>query len=463
MQVKGFVLKGGCMRGLFYFIVASVLLSVTGQISAFERQRIALFSVTPYGASQSEARLFLQTLSAKLTQSKKIDNIEREQIEKVFEEQKLAISGCTSTECAVKMGELLGAQKILLGTLNKVGTDYFISCRIIDVVLGAIEYETEPIKAKSIDEFAKVADKIVTEIEARVKVLPEIVGFVGEHPVIDIGSDFGVKPGEVFSVIRYTGVVRDKRGRIVFKSEEEIGKIKVTQVQPTGAVCEIIEKTKEIREGDFCKFEKLAPEETKPALPPKPTKPIDKEPPVIKHKGIEFIEENTPLIIRASITDNVGVKSAYLFFRNIKMKDYKKYPFTRKGDLYTVVVDKSLIIRPRVEYYIKAKDEIGNIGEWQNKSAPFRTIVKHRPVAIKKPKKKGISSAKIAFLGISATSTLCGIACAILGEQHYRAYWDSNTPEEGEYHKRMTILYDRVRNISFGVAGVTFTIGIIIK
>jgi len=358
----------------------------------FERQRIAVFTITPYGTSESIARAFMLELSSRLTQSKRIVNIEREQIEKVFEEQKMSLSGCTSTECVIKMGQLLNAQKILVGSITKTENYYLISVRIVDVVMGAIEYETKPVRAKNEDEFGKAAEKIVQEIEARVEVRPEIVGFVGENPVIDVGSDFGLKVGDELDVIRFTGVVRDKEGRVIFRNEEVIGKVRILQVQSMGAVCEIIDQKKEIREGDFCRTIKVgAP--TQPVQPTQPQPPVaDNVPPQIIHEPYKTAPEGASLRISATITDNVGVKEAFLYYKNREMKGFARVPMQQEAEkLFVGIIKPERVKKPRLEYFIEAYDEAGNVARFASKDAPHVIIVRMgaKPVAEKPKKKKG--------------------------------------------------------------------------
>ena len=50
-----------------------------------------------------------------------------------MKEQKFQYSGCTNTQCAVKIGELLNSNYIVIGSVSKFGSTYNIDARIIDV------------------------------------------------------------------------------------------------------------------------------------------------------------------------------------------------------------------------------------------------------------------------------------------------------------------------------------------
>jgi hypothetical protein len=57
----------------------------------------------------------------------------------ILGEQGFQQTGCTTTECAVEMGRLLNVQKMISGTIGKLGKTYTIDLSLIDVQTGAIE------------------------------------------------------------------------------------------------------------------------------------------------------------------------------------------------------------------------------------------------------------------------------------------------------------------------------------
>ena len=65
--------------------------------------------------------------------------VTRENMEQVLQEQKFQLSGCTSQECMVQIGQLLGVRKIFAGSIGKVGKTYILEIKLIDVETGKIE------------------------------------------------------------------------------------------------------------------------------------------------------------------------------------------------------------------------------------------------------------------------------------------------------------------------------------
>ena len=57
----------------------------------------------------------------------------------ILDEQGFQQTGCTTTECAVEMGRMLNVQKMISGTIGKLGATYTIDLSLIDVETAQIE------------------------------------------------------------------------------------------------------------------------------------------------------------------------------------------------------------------------------------------------------------------------------------------------------------------------------------
>jgi TolB-like protein len=71
--------------------------------------------------------------------------IERQQMGEILKEQGVQMSGCVTSECAVEVGNALGAQFMITGSISKVGTIFTISTRLVDVettkVISSSDYD----------------------------------------------------------------------------------------------------------------------------------------------------------------------------------------------------------------------------------------------------------------------------------------------------------------------------------
>ena len=99
---------------------------------------VAVLDLEATGVTESEAKTLTDKLRGELINTGKFKVIERSQMEQILKEQGFQQTGCTSSDCAVEMGQLLGVKNIITGSIGKVGQTFLISVRIIHVGTGEI-------------------------------------------------------------------------------------------------------------------------------------------------------------------------------------------------------------------------------------------------------------------------------------------------------------------------------------
>jgi len=104
----------------------------------FSQDYLAVLQLDPQGLSEVEASILTDRLRSELFQTGQFQVIEREKMNQILDEQNFQLSGCTSNECMVEIGQLIGVQQIIGGTVSKFGTLFSISIRLIEVSTGRI-------------------------------------------------------------------------------------------------------------------------------------------------------------------------------------------------------------------------------------------------------------------------------------------------------------------------------------
>ncbi len=104
--------------------------------SLFAKKFVAVLEMDPIGLSEQEGRILTQRLTSEIINADVYFVVERTNLEKILEEQKFQHSGCTDSECAVEIGQLVNANYIVIGTASKFGSTYTIDVRMIDVAMG---------------------------------------------------------------------------------------------------------------------------------------------------------------------------------------------------------------------------------------------------------------------------------------------------------------------------------------
>jgi len=105
-----------------------------------EKPRVAIMDLNPAGISSSTAVALSDILRTEIFNTGSFIVLERAQINEVLKEQEFQLSGCTETECAIQIGQLLSAHKVLVGTVSRIGNSFVINARIVDISKGALEF-----------------------------------------------------------------------------------------------------------------------------------------------------------------------------------------------------------------------------------------------------------------------------------------------------------------------------------
>lgn len=106
--------------------------------TSFSEEFIAVIELTGT-ISQNESAVLTDKLINLLSSDKKFRVVERSQMKAVLDEQEFQQTGCTNSECAVDIGQILGVAKIVTGSIGQIGSLYSISLRMINVSTGEIE------------------------------------------------------------------------------------------------------------------------------------------------------------------------------------------------------------------------------------------------------------------------------------------------------------------------------------
>ncbi len=99
---------------------------------------VAVLDLEARGISQVEAESLTDRLRTELVLTGTITVVERGQMEQILLEQDFQMTGCTSNECAVEVGQLLSVTTIVAGSIGRVGSTFTIDVRTIDVESGRI-------------------------------------------------------------------------------------------------------------------------------------------------------------------------------------------------------------------------------------------------------------------------------------------------------------------------------------
>jgi len=122
--------------------------------------RIAVLDFgTSGGLSEMEAVTLTNRLRSMLVKTNSFVVLERGKMDEILTEQGFQQTGCTTTECAVEVGKMLNVQKMVSGTIGKLGRTWTMDIALIDI-------ETSHIEKSFFQDYKGEIDGLLTEMES---------------------------------------------------------------------------------------------------------------------------------------------------------------------------------------------------------------------------------------------------------------------------------------------------------
>lgn len=190
---------------MLYLLVISLILPTM----LWAGGNIAILDLTiTAGVTASDQQMIADRLEMELIATKVYTVLERRKISNMLSEQGFQQSGaCEGSECQVQMGQLLGVDQIVTGSLGKIGSVYTMNVKIVDVLTGAIQNsQSVDIKGELSDVLTKGCKELANRISTgqastatEVKKSNKgwwIAGGVTILAAVGVGTYIALQPGE---------------------------------------------------------------------------------------------------------------------------------------------------------------------------------------------------------------------------------------------------------------------------
>lgn len=111
-------------------------------LAAGARQvQVAVNDLVPRGVAPTDVEILGDRLRAELLATGAVRVMERSQMDQILKEQAFQQSGaCEGGECAVQIGKLLAVDRMVVGSVGRIGELYTVQLRILDVGTGEIVF-----------------------------------------------------------------------------------------------------------------------------------------------------------------------------------------------------------------------------------------------------------------------------------------------------------------------------------
>jgi curli biogenesis system outer membrane secretion channel CsgG len=236
-------------------------------------------------------------LTTQLVKAGHFSVIERRQIQAILAEQGLGMSGAVDPATAAKVGKLLGAQLVAVGSITQFSmkqtggaigrlgvsasfaeAESKLDARLVNVNTGEILVVAEgdgkkrfggaqykdvnlernydagvaqealrPAIEKTVKKFVEQKDQL--EVVGPAAPVMNVVGVREGQIYIDRGANAGLKVGQKLTVMRVTDTIKDARGNVLDEITEKVGVLEVVRVLSQSAICKVVEGSG-VKEGD---------------------------------------------------------------------------------------------------------------------------------------------------------------------------------------------------------------------
>jgi len=153
------VIAGGCLAVLCALNTMDVSAENGSPAKKNEKTRVAIQTLLAKGVSPTIAGAITDIVKSYIVNTRLFEVVEREQMDKILNEIGFQQTGCTDNACAVEVGKLLSAQKMVMGEISRVGDSYILGIRMVDVADGTSEHSSS-IRADSDERLDAAATKL---------------------------------------------------------------------------------------------------------------------------------------------------------------------------------------------------------------------------------------------------------------------------------------------------------------
>jgi len=182
---------------------------------------VAVLELDPNGVTESEAKALSDRLRIEIFNAGVYEVMERDKMNRILDEMEFQLKDCTTDECAIEVGRLIGVRKIIAGSISKVGEFYTVSARLIDV-------ETSKIEATAIEDIEGTLGIVLTQ--AIPSVAQKISGLSGveiKKQIVKTAVNITTDPS--FATVYIDGVYRGESPMKIELKPDENYTLRITK------------------------------------------------------------------------------------------------------------------------------------------------------------------------------------------------------------------------------------------
>ncbi|MBI4726521.1 PEGA domain-containing protein, partial [candidate division TA06 bacterium] len=155
------------MRKFAIFAVLAALVYTAA--ARGQKVGVAVLDLEPQGVAVSTAAVISEFVRGEFRNSERIDLIEKNKMEALLKQKAFEQTGCTESKCAAEAGTILNVDKMIIGTLGKLGQKFVLTLRVVDVKTARIEYQDREEKIVAEEDLNNLVPPLVARILPKIK------------------------------------------------------------------------------------------------------------------------------------------------------------------------------------------------------------------------------------------------------------------------------------------------------
>jgi tetratricopeptide (TPR) repeat protein len=166
-------------------------------------------------------------------QAQRIPTVDREVLDTLLTEQKLSASDLVQREEAVRVGRILAARLMAIGSITRNGAETRLSLRVVDTETTAIQAMISVVLLPPLEREG-IADQLIATLAQKLRAAYPLQGRIVEttdaEVVLNIGADHGIVPGLTLRVFGEDDPP-SAGGKTTSPRRRQVGMVEVTSVE----------------------------------------------------------------------------------------------------------------------------------------------------------------------------------------------------------------------------------------
>jgi len=157
------------MKRILFCLMIIISMFAVVTVNSLDNIRIAVLDLEARGTSKTASAAVSEMLRTEMINLGMFTVIERNKMGVILKEQGFSQTGCTDQDCAVQVGKLLSARKILIGTLTQQDAEFLITVRVVDIEKGVAEFgEKEVASSAKLSDLNNAVSQLTAKLSARI-------------------------------------------------------------------------------------------------------------------------------------------------------------------------------------------------------------------------------------------------------------------------------------------------------